>query len=951
MLRRSNKRKNKSDKPIENRTTDNFYNDGGVPSKEQSYENTMSREEFIMHNEDAKKVYEDIMKLRKSVEGLKASGRSLETQAVFSAEPKSPAVEETEETIAAKKAILEQAKKDAQIKKAQQMEALRREQEIKQQQQRAQEAQKRAAMIEEEAEKKRLQAIEAEKNAKEVARKAALEAMEAERRAKEEAAARRKAEEMASAEEKAAFFDEKSKPVAVEAELERAKKELLSTQKIQEAKLGAISQTTERHTTSLAAKQHHILEQQQKLIQEQHEEVAAVLDDHKEQRIERLTKDVIERDMRKQKALEAKAAKLAKAQAEKEAKIARLLAEREAKQAKQLAEREAKQAKQLAEREAKQARLLAEKEEKKIREAKKKAERLRKAEERELIKKAKRDAEARAKLELMRLEAKSQADAEMGGGIVNVQGMAINTEIKDVPHFGLRDLFNLKTKQERKAETEKEKRKLERQRKERAEEARALVDMSWRQRVINFEKTVFAKKFGQFKTYCDKHKVALLTAFAIVLTVAVAGAGVVNHYTAYAYSYNGKELGYVKEKDEVLQITDLVQNALTEDKQVDVVIDTKKDINFHMVWTGSDVESDTSEDVLKKLTYMGDLNVKATGIFINDKKVGAVESDAVAAEVIQEIKGKYVSGIEDSTVEEAVFIEDFEARQSNTSLENVSTKEEMVEKLCTPVKKETLHTVVAEESLEDIAKLYSMSKKQLLKDNPNVNEKNLKAGDKIIIKQEAPILTVRITEKVSYDKVIEHKVTKKDSKEIYQGYTETKQKGRDGLNEVTSRIVLVNGEQIEENILEANVKKEAIEEIILVGVKKRPPSVGSGKYIWPLEKGKYVFTSAFAWRWGSFHSGIDLGIPEGNKIMAADGGIVTEAGYSGGYGYLVIIDHQNGMESRYAHCSSLLVSEGDKVFQGMEIAKSGNTGYSTGPHLHFEIRVNGVAKDPMNYLP
>ena len=74
-------------------------------------------------------------------------------------------------------------------------------------------------------------------------------------------------------------------------------------------------------------------------------------------------------------------------------------------------------------------------------------------------------------------------------------------------------------------------------------------------------------------------------------------------------------------------------------------------------------------------------------------------------------------------------------------------------------------------------------------------------------------------------------------------------------------------------------------------------------------------------------------------------------GYSGAYGYLVIIDHQNGMETRYAHNSSLLVSEGDEVFQGMHIAESGNSGRSTGPHLHFEIRVNGVAKDPLNYLP
>ena len=85
--------------------------------------------------------------------------------------------------------------------------------------------------------------------------------------------------------------------------------------------------------------------------------------------------------------------------------------------------------------------------------------------------------------------------------------------------------------------------------------------------------------------------------------------------------------------------------------------------------------------------------------------------------------------------------------------------------------------------------------------------------------------------------------------------------------------------------------------------------------------------------------------------MAADGGTVTYAGYMGGYGNLVIIDHQNGMESYYGHNSSLTVSVGDKVYQGQQIAFSGNTGRSTGPHIHFGIMVNGSFENPRNYLP
>ena len=167
---------------------------------------------------------------------------------------------------------------------------------------------------------------------------------------------------------------------------------------------------------------------------------------------------------------------------------------------------------------------------------------------------------------------------------------------------------------------------------------------------------------------------------------------------------------------------------------------------------------------------------------------------------------------------------------------------------------------------------------------------------------------------------------------------------------MTSRIILVNGEEIEEEPLVTTVKKEAVPEIVLVGSKERPPSVGSGKYIWPLSGG-YTITSTFGSRWGRMHEGLDLGCSVGSNVLAADGGVVTYSGYSGSYGYLIIIDHQNGMESRYAHNSKLLVSKGEKVFQGQHIAESGNTGRSTGPHLHFEIRVGGTAKNPYNYLP
>ena len=111
-----------------------------------------------------------------------------------------------------------------------------------------------------------------------------------------------------------------------------------------------------------------------------------------------------------------------------------------------------------------------------------------------------------------------------------------------------------------------------------------------------------------------------------------------------------------------------------------------------------------------------------------------------------------------------------------------------------------------------------------------------------------------------------------------------------------------------------------------------------------------VLTSRFGARWGSTHTGIDVGAPTGTSIKAAAGGTVIFSGWKGTLGKLIVISHGNGVQTYYAHCSSLLVSSGQTVSSGQLIAKVGSTGRSTGPHLHFEIRVNGTAVNPQSYI-
>ena len=128
----------------------------------------------------------------------------------------------------------------------------------------------------------------------------------------------------------------------------------------------------------------------------------------------------------------------------------------------------------------------------------------------------------------------------------------------------------------------------------------------------------------------------------------------------------------------------------------------------------------------------------------------------------------------------------------------------------------------------------------------------------------------------------------------------------------------------------------------------------TGTMTWPAEG---EITSPFGWRvhpiFGTqrLHTGIDIGADYGDAIRAADGGVVIHADWMGGYGNAVIIDHGNGISTLYAHNSQLLVSEGQTVSKGQTVARCGSTGYSTGPHLHFEVRHNGSPVNPLNYLP
>ena len=216
-------------------------------------------------------------------------------------------------------------------------------------------------------------------------------------------------------------------------------------------------------------------------------------------------------------------------------------------------------------------------------------------------------------------------------------------------------------------------------------------------------------------------------------------------------------------------------------------------------------------------------------------------------------------------------------------------------------------------------------------------------------------LNVKTTIKYNEDVVVSYKtVTKYDANQLYT-YRKTTQQGTNGLNHNVDMVEFINGVETSRKHLEQQVIKAPVNKVVVVGTKYPQDTTASASgMICPLPRGSYAITSKYGeYRGSGRHYALDLGTYGGAKqpIYAVKDGVVTKAVKSNtGYGYHIIIDHGAGVETLYAHASALYVSKGDRVTRGQTIARVGSTGNSSGPHLHFEVRIHGVKKNPNNYI-
>ena len=451
-----------------------------------------------------------------------------------------------------------------------------------------------------------------------------------------------------------------------------------------------------------------------------------------------------------------------------------------------------------------------------------------------------------------------------------------------------------------------------------------------------------------FQKQVDKIKLNPV-AFLSGALVVVAVCALLSLYTIGTTAvYDGKELGTVSGIHTVSAVVDDLQDITRETLgDADYTVDTAKLDTSVGVVSRQSVESkeefaDTLTDELGMVEY-------AYVLYIEGEPVAATTFPDALDEMLDQLKKGYVTA---NTVD-SYFVENVEIKQEYVDASLVMNLGNIAEILNATKEGEVTYTVKAGDSYYYIADLYGMSVKDLLAANPGYDPKLLRVGDVLTISTAVPYLTVVNVERQNYVQDVPYQIEYQDDDSMYQGDYKVLSAGVYGKADVTANVTYINGEETDRQVVASVTLSEPVTETQARGTIPRPTWFPTGSFRWPCNG---TITSYFGRRntgirgASTYHEAIDIANSYGTAIYAADGGTVTYSGWRGGYGYLVIIDHGNGYQTYYGHNSSLVVSAGEHVYKGQQIACMGSTGVSSGNHCHFGILINGTFVNPLNYL-
>lgn len=440
---------------------------------------------------------------------------------------------------------------------------------------------------------------------------------------------------------------------------------------------------------------------------------------------------------------------------------------------------------------------------------------------------------------------------------------------------------------------------------------------------------------------------AFLAAAGIIGVALVVG----TVYTpSYVVSVDGVTLGTVAEPEVFENVIERVEARATSILGYDYTLDS--DVSYEFALIEKDTLSPVSGFETYLFNHVGEV-MKSYVLTVDGKFIGAATEQVQIDRMLDAIQAPYIT---DSTVD-VDFVETVSITHEYTPSDIMQDLEQMQAALTENTNGETVYTVQKGDTFSAIAYANDMSIDELKAFNPGIDINKLYIGQTLTVREVIPFLSVRTVDALTYTEEIPSPVVEVKDSSMYQGTKKTVTTGKAGQAVVTADVTYVNGVEKERAVTSREVVSEATETVVHVGTKARPKTMATGKFKWPLAVNGTI-TSKYGYRYifgsYSFHSGIDIAAPYGTSIKAADGGKVVFAGKGTGsawsYGNYVIIDHENGLKTIYAHCSSLKVKTGERVYQGQVIAKVGATGRATGNHLHFQVKLRGTTVSPWNYL-
>ena len=356
-------------------------------------------------------------------------------------------------------------------------------------------------------------------------------------------------------------------------------------------------------------------------------------------------------------------------------------------------------------------------------------------------------------------------------------------------------------------------------------------------------------------------------------------------------------------------------------------------------------EAELEEDLSQEIGLV----TSAYCLYVDGERIGATTYEGALEELLQQLKA---ASTNEGTIS-CEFAEEVEVRQEYVPTDEVMNLGYLAQTLYSTKTEEVTYEVKKGDTWSEIANSHGLTSQELLALNPGYNIDKLQIGEVLTLAASVPYLTLTVVEQERYVEDVPYDIEYTDSANLYKGDYKVISAGEYGAADVVANVTYVNGEETERTVLSSVMLREPVTEQQLRGTKERPTWAPTGTFRWPTSG---HITSYFGGRkspggiGSTNHKGIDIANSYGTPIYAADGGTVIYSGWMSGYGYFVQIDHGNGYVTCYGHNSKLLVSVGQHVYKGQQIAKMGSTGNSTGNHCHFEIRYNGVAKNPLNYL-